>query len=507
MTNERGGRFATGLHVVVLAGVLLMLLCASAQANWLARGSAVLGVGYSLKKNLGEGVDLLGEALDAAVRGDVQRVQEIGSEIEALPGRLVRDAFPVFKLGAGVRDAAGAAEEKLKALQEGLPRLGAGALSASGSSRKTLPSAELAVRRYYGDDDDKAPGPRAALAIDEEERDWYQTHTNLLDPPPLAAHAVPVASDKEEPEAPEPAGWDAEASPEEEAQGTGALVQGVDPWGPEESDADTSPWDDDAADATVELAQAEEMDDPEEAAIESGDDDYASALNTLLGGNDTDAPRDAPDDGDIDQRKRVQTALAAQGLDPGPADGLFGQQTRKAIAQWQQDHGLEPTGWLTEEQAGTLLTTQSELASQVGVREKPLAQTSDCAGNLTTGKLTFDNSDDEYRNFMIEYTYEGQLCDRNLHGTGKLRGRFPERPNYWTTYEGEWRDGKPHGRGVRNSYVNGNFRSEGEWRNGELWNGKFDRWTNAVDNIMECVRDGEVICVEGRGYRGCPTGC
>lgn len=40
----------------------------------------------------------------------------------------------------------------------------------------------------------------------------------------------------------------------------------------------------------------------------------------------------------------VQAALNQQGYDAGPADGDVGPQTRNAIAAFQQDHGLTPTG-------------------------------------------------------------------------------------------------------------------------------------------------------------------
>jgi hypothetical protein len=40
----------------------------------------------------------------------------------------------------------------------------------------------------------------------------------------------------------------------------------------------------------------------------------------------------------------VQQALDQNGYDAGPADGDVGPQTRNAIAAFQQDHGLNPTG-------------------------------------------------------------------------------------------------------------------------------------------------------------------
>jgi len=62
-------------------------------------------------------------------------------------------------------------------------------------------------------------------------------------------------------------------------------------------------------------------------------------------------------------RVLVQQGLSAVGHDPGPADGLFGgarTQTRRAIRAWQAAKGLAETGYLTQEQAETLLAVGRE---------------------------------------------------------------------------------------------------------------------------------------------------
>ncbi len=38
--------------------------------------------------------------------------------------------------------------------------------------------------------------------------------------------------------------------------------------------------------------------------------------------------------------RRIQSALAERGYDPGPVDGRSGPRTRAAIAAYQRDHGL-----------------------------------------------------------------------------------------------------------------------------------------------------------------------
>ena len=71
---------------------------------------------------------------------------------------------------------------------------------------------------------------------------------------------------------------------------------------------------------------------------------------------------------DSDQRRRLQTALAAAGFDPGPADGQFGARTRQAIQAWQQAKGHIATGELTSAQVeavagrcGLLCAVRAEL--------------------------------------------------------------------------------------------------------------------------------------------------
>ncbi|MBB1127008.1 peptidoglycan-binding domain-containing protein [Thiospirillum jenense] len=45
---------------------------------------------------------------------------------------------------------------------------------------------------------------------------------------------------------------------------------------------------------------------------------------------------------------RAQMALQELGYRPGPADGVYGSNTRRAIKQFQRDHGLAVTGYFNE---------------------------------------------------------------------------------------------------------------------------------------------------------------
>ena len=276
MSGKRAQRRGTARSVTAGAALALVLV-APVEANWLARGSAVLGVGHSLKRNLGEGIDLMGEALDAAMHGDAERVREIGEEIEALPGRLIRDTFPVFKLGAGVKDAAVSAGEKLKSAAGRIPRLRSKALGRMEASKERLQSVTLKVRRYYGDADEGGADPRMALAVDEEERALFGADTEIPDEPALAAVTAVGATG-----ASEALGWDDVAGSEGEDQAVEAAAKGSDPWAADEGGTRSSGWDEEPASGGMQVARAEVEEAPAEEIIEADGDDYTGALNALL---------------------------------------------------------------------------------------------------------------------------------------------------------------------------------------------------------------------------------
>ena len=61
--------------------------------------------------------------------------------------------------------------------------------------------------------------------------------------------------------------------------------------------------------------------------------------------------------------RQVQKGLLALGYDVGAVDGLIGPRTRAAIRAFQADHGLSPTGKVSEELA---LALRLELAARAG---------------------------------------------------------------------------------------------------------------------------------------------
>ena len=165
-----------------VAAILLLLTAAPVQAGWkspspgatAAGGVVAVGLGHSLRKNLGESVDRLGEMFNAVARGDTEEVKRLSEESDRLSGRVVRDAFPVLGVLSGAFDTSRAAVEKLEA---------------------KLRSAERKIGRFVGKAGERTVDARAALAIDEDERQWYESEGGILDGGPLPVVRTPPPSD------------------------------------------------------------------------------------------------------------------------------------------------------------------------------------------------------------------------------------------------------------------------------------------------------------------------
>ena len=72
-------------------------------------------------------------------------------------------------------------------------------------------------------------------------------------------------------------------------------------------------------------------------------------------------------------KRLIQMGLAAAGHDPGPADGVFGGRTRKALRAWQGSKELEGTGYLTREQSEGLVASgkrEEERPRMAAARER-----------------------------------------------------------------------------------------------------------------------------------------
>ena len=71
---------------------------------------------------------------------------------------------------------------------------------------------------------------------------------------------------------------------------------------------------------------------------------------------------------DLQARVAVQRGLSSLGQDAGPADGVFGERTRKALRAWQGSKGLKETGYLTEVQAEGLIALGRDVEREERLR-------------------------------------------------------------------------------------------------------------------------------------------
>ena len=182
MNAQRTSRRSSPLHLVTgPAAVALLLSAAPAEAGWkppvpgstAAAGAAAAGVGYSLRKNLGELIEQFRGVFGASIEEDDEAVYRLAAETDGFSGKLVGDSHPVLK---GVsysidfsRAAAAGFKEKLRSAQRKIERL-------AGKAGETVLNA------------------RAALAINKNERRWYESESGILDTRPLPAVRVRVPS-------------------------------------------------------------------------------------------------------------------------------------------------------------------------------------------------------------------------------------------------------------------------------------------------------------------------
>ena len=165
-------KFASrGLVAMVAAPALAghILTTAPAQAGWkpsyggaTAGVTAAAGLGYSLKKNLREGLQKVSRLLSASVNDDSKEVERISRELGKLPTKIALDAFPVLAAGSWALEASRAAAEKF---------------------RKKLRTVRQKIGRFLGD-------PRSALSMDKDERRWYESKGGILARQPLPAVKV-----------------------------------------------------------------------------------------------------------------------------------------------------------------------------------------------------------------------------------------------------------------------------------------------------------------------------
>ena len=109
-----------------------------------------------------------------------------------------------------------------------------------------------------------------------------------------------------------------------------------------------------------------------------------------------------------DERRRVQTSLAALDFDPGAIDGIFGAGTRAALESWQQNNGFARTGYLTADQL-------SLLSQQAGRRVAELEAEAERLDRTYWAQTGADGSENGLRAYLERYPrglYAAEARDR-----------------------------------------------------------------------------------------------
>ncbi len=88
--------------------------------------------------------------------------------------------------------------------------------------------------------------------------------------------------------------------------------------------------------------------------------------------------------------REVQQMLSQQGFDPGPADGIMGPHTQKALRAFQQAHNLQASGSI-DDQTLSALGVQGGTAGQGGMSSSGSPETAGSSGNSATMNSTDDN--------------------------------------------------------------------------------------------------------------------
>lgn len=342
MTGGPAGRngVAADLAAVALAAALLLPAAPAEAGGWLGRAVGVAGAARSLKRNMGEAVDLLEETLGAAVQLDHEEVERLSGELIRFPGRIMTDAFVALSIGAGALEKAKAANEGLKTVRQ-------------------------RVGRFVGD---AVTDARMALETGE-----YELETGVLDPKrPLPAVTLsgPAGTSR-----PAPSGSSAASTPDpwgqESEEGEETATGGADPWGQDPEDEEPVAGD---VDPPGEEGQAER--EGGDVATERLQTEYAAALDRFLGAEEGSSDYEATlsalleqekkllaavagqeEEQELtpDERRRVQACLQEREFEPGAADGVFGPRTRTAIRAWQAVRGREKSGRLDAKSAQKLL--------------------------------------------------------------------------------------------------------------------------------------------------------
>ena len=170
----------------------------------------------------------------------------------------------------------------------------------------------------------------------------------------------------------------------------------------------------------------------------------------------------------FDEVIEAEIALAAAGYDPGPANGVLGEQSTRAIRAYQRDWRLPENGVLTPELYARLVrehpsTRPQWYPTQSGCtvwNDAPQPQevalwSGGCSGGRISGEGTLVWRS-VHRGQVVEQRHEGSFRNGREDGYGVTYYADGGR------YEGGFSEGEREGRGTR--VLSDGSRYDGQWR-------------------------------------------
>ena len=152
------------------------------------------------------------------------------------------------------------------------------------------------------------------------------------------------------------------------------------------------------------------------------------------------------------ERRRTQAALKLSGFDPKGIDGIFGPNTRAALAAWQDSTGFKSTGYLTERQFARLERDGERLRVKFAKeRERKEREFWRATGA--------DGTASGYRKYLRRYP-EGIHAERAIAGLERLAAKSDtaEEKAERAAYQAAVRSGTPQAfRDFVKAYPDGNY--------------------------------------------------
>ena len=169
-------------------------------------------------------------------------------------------------------------------------------------------------------------------------------------------------------------------------------------------------------------------------------------------------------------RRKIQRDLTILGHDPRGIDGIFGPGSRKAIGQWQDTVGEEPSTYLTGQQVDQLATAAGKRAEVLEQEAQERREREGRADRVLWAQAESQGTEQSIRRYLTRYP-DGQHADdahRLLREIEKQRGGRAAAADQRAWNDARNADSVQSLRGYINERPGGAFVAEAEARIEEL---------------------------------------